>query len=1085
MAVNNLGLNIEIRADNRASGPLKDAAAAIKEVSAAQREAATSAQRWQTLGARSTADIRAEMERVKAALAGIRAANSPLDDLARASQAAGQRLAALRGELAGTAQAGSGLAGVMGKFTGTLAALGASFAIRDIIQAAESFSVLKVKLEQSEGSIQAAGKALEELSRIAQSNGVPIVELGQSYERFSRSIAAMGGSQQEALSFTEALSGALKLSGATAQEAASVMLQLSQAFQKGKLNGDEFTSVSESGGRVLQFLADELYRSRGELLEMAKAGELTSREMLKLGNANQKIAEEAAKMPGTLGAAWTNFNSKLTETLGNSQAFQAVMSALGSVTMAVANNVGALLAALGGLSVTWGLAKVAAMGGLAGIAASMGGVITAVTAATASVAALKAGLVALLATPWGLFLGTLAGVIGILAIDWVAGWAAADAAQSNALDNLKQKLGEAERKLAELDDKIGASKDKLSSLFTEMGKQYDDVAKLLSEQTAGELDAIRERYAREGALLQALVTDKEQLRREETRLTIDAAEAEYQYLAALKDKRLALIAQEYNHKMQLAKAISVTADKRNQLEQEAQQKLVASLKQLWSEEATAYGQHLKDMEGQAAASQKRINDLAAERASGVKAVQDAIRKAELDTLNDAAKAEVNRQQQVKETAALKKQIAQGDEEALKQYIALLEQQYALDKKAAGNEGIQLNANERTLEQLRLVAQLKAAQDLYLKGQEEKVQREREIGVAIAAQVESMQQLVGTAQENLQSAREAMAEGAMATIGVNSDAFKAQVDQLVQWVNERDDVKLKIGVLKADTAQLEVAANQAAASAKVTIPLETEINPSLLRGSLDQAVAQIQLTPVPITPTVPVDATQALTHDLAKREVTVPVTVDDTALKTELGNLDQLNQQREVLVQVRADTQQAIADLSAFQALVASTQSAHTIVTNAQQALAEVMSLNGVNTSSTHTIYVRKVEQNASGGPIGLATGGTPFAAFPRRQGHITGPGTETSDSIPAMLSRGEFVIRAASVRKWGLDFLHAINSGFLPALPKLALGGPVSPTIASSAGLPEVAINLSIQGGAPMRVLSSRDTVRDLTQALRNLERGR
>lgn len=44
-----------------------------------------------------------------------------------------------------------------------------------------------------------------------------------------------------------------------------------------------------------------------------------------------------------------------------------------------------------------------------------------------------------------------------------------------------------------------------------------------------------------------------------------------------------------------------------------------------------------------------------------------------------------------------------------------------------------------------------------------------------------------------------------------------------------------------------------------------------------------------------------------------------------------------------------------------------------------------------------------------------------RGGYITGPGTSTSDSIPAWLSNGEYVIRAAAVRKYGLAFMNAIN----------------------------------------------------------------
>ena len=43
-------------------------------------------------------------------------------------------------------------------------------------------------------------------------------------------------------------------------------------------------------------------------------------------------------------------------------------------------------------------------------------------------------------------------------------------------------------------------------------------------------------------------------------------------------------------------------------------------------------------------------------------------------------------------------------------------------------------------------------------------------------------------------------------------------------------------------------------------------------------------------------------------------------------------------------------------------------------------------------------------------------------GLITGPGTGTSDSIPALLSNGEYVIKAAAVDYYGVEKLHAINA---------------------------------------------------------------
>lgn len=76
----------------------------------------------------------------------------------------------------------------------------------------------------------------------------------------------------------------------------------------------------------------------------------------------------------------------------------------------------------------------------------------------------------------------------------------------------------------------------------------------------------------------------------------------------------------------------------------------------------------------------------------------------------------------------------------------------------------------------------------------------------------------------------------------------------------------------------------------------------------------------------------------------------------------------------------------------------------------------------------------AGPPIGYAAGG-----------FVSGPGTPTSDSIPAVLSNGEYVVRASSVKKYGKGMMDAINSGQISpqmfgmggSVKKYAVGGLV------------------------------------------------
>lgn len=89
-----------------------------------------------------------------------------------------------------------------------------------------------------------------------------------------------------------------------------------------------------------------------------------------------------------------------------------------------------------------------------------------------------------------------------------------------------------------------------------------------------------------------------------------------------------------------------------------------------------------------------------------------------------------------------------------------------------------------------------------------------------------------------------------------------------------------------------------------------------------------------------------------------------------------------------------------------------VMGNADNVWSVFQSIQKTNDTVLATRYVDIITR--SNGKVQAATGG-----------HISGPGTGTSDSIPAMLSNGEFVLRAASVRKleskYGSGILDYLN----------------------------------------------------------------
>jgi hypothetical protein len=97
-----------------------------------------------------------------------------------------------------------------------------------------------------------------------------------------------------------------------------------------------------------------------------------------------------------------------------------------------------------------------------------------------------------------------------------------------------------------------------------------------------------------------------------------------------------------------------------------------------------------------------------------------------------------------------------------------------------------------------------------------------------------------------------------------------------------------------------------------------------------------------------------------------------------------------------------------------------------------------------------------GGIFGLL-GGLKFASG----GFVSGPGSNRSDSVPARLSNGEFVVNAGATRKHR-DLLEAINNG---RVPMMAAGGLVGslPAIAPRAGSGGGLI-VNVQNNTPAQV---------------------
>lgn len=210
-----------------------------------------------------------------------------------------------------------GSARIISAISRWMSLLGLGFSLKFITRFTDEFTNLENKLKNVAASSANLARLNEEVFASANRARVPVQELAQTYQRIDLAVKDLGFSQKEAMRITETASKALALSGATTGETAAALLQLSQAFNKGKLDGDEFRTVMELMPTAADAIAKQLGVTRGELLKLAPEGIITAKVM---ADAFQNIAKEVddkfSKITTTIGQALTVLRNNAVRTWG-------------------------------------------------------------------------------------------------------------------------------------------------------------------------------------------------------------------------------------------------------------------------------------------------------------------------------------------------------------------------------------------------------------------------------------------------------------------------------------------------------------------------------------------------------------------------------------------------------------------------------------------------------------------------------------------------------------------------------------------------------------------------------------------------
>jgi tape measure domain-containing protein len=324
------------------------AAAAQQRVTTATTQGQTAAQNLAAATARaSTAQAQGQAAAQRLATEQQRTATAQAQAQAAADRAA---LAALRLQQAQNrvAQSSSNAASSIMSFVRAAAGIvGVGLSANAILGAADAYTTLQNKLQNVSDSAKQVDEITNRLFETANRTRTPVQETAQAFTRFDMALKNLGKSQDDSLRLTETVNKMLVVSGATSTEAGSALLQLSQAFNKGKLDGDEFRSVMELMPNAADAIAKKLGVTRGELLKLAPEGKITAQVMFDAFSAAATgIDAKFAKTVPTLSQAMTVLKNSATQTFGEIDKSLGITAGISKAIIFLSENMKALAVVL-------------------------------------------------------------------------------------------------------------------------------------------------------------------------------------------------------------------------------------------------------------------------------------------------------------------------------------------------------------------------------------------------------------------------------------------------------------------------------------------------------------------------------------------------------------------------------------------------------------------------------------------------------------------------------------------------------------------------------------------------------------------
>lgn len=604
-----------------------------------------------------------------------------------------------------------------------------------------------------------------------------------------------------------------------------------------------------------------------------------------------------------------------------------------------------------------------------------------------------------------------------------------------ALEKLKSRLGEVEQA-------VGKAQGVVNDATAKMAEAYKGLTTIVEASLVQQVQALKNRYDQEKAELERTQQSETAKITKSTQLLTEALTQQATLRRQATTETLGLIDQETQARKDAAARQGQTEEERRANVQRVENDILATKRQTLAQALTEYRQHIDALNAEANRHLAEVQRIEEAKRQLSMSTEERIRDIRRQGMTEYEATEDRKRQIAEMQEQARRSLANGELELARQLA-----QKAMDM-AAQVATSQTNEAKRG-EEARKQSEQAVSQVTQLEAQSREAYRRQEYQQA----TDLMRQADQLRAELAQKAKDADVQAAQGKQGVR-DAID-RIRQSEEILNQTLDAEAKAHqtaarsaitardeiqrTLTETTRQIDDITAKLKDGLKVTLDADTTRFDKAI-ADLDKALAEKEYLLQIQADLQEAEKKLKEYEQLLKEGKTLPVDADVSKAKEALDKFKTYADQN-AQFELKVATEKAQAAITNVEGMIKAldriqTESQHQVASNVGAVRAEIDSLNGRNTSSTHTIYVTKVETNATGGLVGgvrrFTDGGAVAPAFPRMSGGSV-PGSGHHDTVPRTLDAGAFVIRKAAVQKYGSGALsrlansvaHFASGGFV------------------------------------------------------------